>query len=423
MVAGTLLAGPGCAGAGFAAAAYATTGPSTIGAQQAAVVAANFRQPLDLARFAVANYTVAAARDQQSVTTDQAVEVAAEARAGTAAARLAGDRETLAAATATLSSAERLLSGDRVRLRALAIGMYTGALTNPQPANALQLAGEQARIIDAAEAGVVAIVVDGHLHSDLGAVAADRISESAADRRVADDTMIRSRQSAAAAAAVARTAADQSRLARDQAQLADAAQHLDATEAGLAAALASLSGPVPAPPGQLTLLGGSALSAPQLVGWYNAQGYVDLTAAPIGQLAAWYIASGATEGVRGDLAFAQAVLETGGFSSPDAVDLSNFAGIGHCDSCASGWAFPSPQAGVLGQIQLLRIFADRGTGPAGAPPPVLAILTPTKETSAGCCSTVEALTGVWATDPGYAGQILSIYGSMLAYALASAPAS
>ena len=74
------------------------------------------------------------------------------------------------------------------------------------------------------------------------------------------------------------------------------------------------------------------------------------------------------------MAFAQAVLETGGFSSPDAVDLNNYAGIGHCDTCGQGWAFPSPQAGVLGQLQLLRHLrrwrdrskAGPATGPAGA---------------------------------------------------------
>jgi hypothetical protein len=173
------------------------------------------------------------------------------------------------------------------------------------------------------------------------------------------------------------------------------------------------------PPGQLSLLGGAALTADQLVGWFNSQGFADLTSAPVTDLARWYIQAGAQEGIRGDVAFAQAVLETGGFSSPDAVGLSNFAGIGHCDSCATGWGFPSPQAGVIGQVQLLRIFADAGATPAGAPAPVLADLTPARQGRAGCCSTVEALTGVWATDPGYAQQILEIYGQVLSSALAA----
>ena len=184
----------------------------------------------------------------------------------------------------------------------------------------------------------------------------------------------------------------------------------------------ALSGPAVAP-GQLSVLGGSALDGAQLAGWFDAQGYEDLTSASIGQLASWYIQYGAEEGVRGDLAFAQAVLETGGFSSPDATDLSNFAGIGHCDTCDSGWAFPSPQGGVLGQIQLLRIFADSGPGPVGAPGPVLGALAAGKEMSAGCCSTIESLTGVWATDPAYGQQVLDIYAQMLSYVLAQTPST
>jgi len=179
------------------------------------------------------------------------------------------------------------------------------------------------------------------------------------------------------------------------------------------------SGPAAVPPGQVSILGGAALTTTQLVGWFNSRGYVDFTSAPIEQLAAWYMRDGAEVGVRGDVAFAQAVLETGGFGSPDAVSLSNFAGIGHCDTCASGWTFPSPEGGVLGQVQLLRIFADSHPPPQGAPAPVLPSLTPAKEISAGCCSTVESLTGVWATDPTYGQQILAIYGDMLGYALSN----
>jgi flagellum-specific peptidoglycan hydrolase FlgJ len=36
---------------------------------------------------------------------------------------------------------------------------------------------------------------------------------------------------------------------------------------------------------------------------------------------------------------------------------------------------------------------------------------------AGCCPSVESLTGVWATDPTYGRQILSIYQSILDFAL------
>jgi hypothetical protein len=61
--------------------------------------------------------------------------------------------------------------------------------------------------------------------------------------------------------------------------------------------------------------------------------------------ARWFIEEGQAEGIRGDIAFAQAVLETGGFANNDSVLANNFSGIGHCDTCESGWRFPSPQMG------------------------------------------------------------------------------
>jgi hypothetical protein len=99
------------------------------------------------------------------------------------------------------------------------------------------------------------------------------------------------------------------------------------------------------------------------------------------------------------------------------VSLNNYAGIGHCDSCASGFAFPSPYGGVLGHVQLLRIFADAGPAPNGAPAPVLPSLAPAHQFRAGCCSTWESLTGIWASDPSYGEQILLIYQQMLASAV------
>jgi flagellum-specific peptidoglycan hydrolase FlgJ len=395
---------------------------SSIRAEQDNLVTANHQAPLGLARLAVSEFTADTQKAAQAVAADRTAQTSAEARSAAAAARLGGDRSALAAAVTALARADQRLADDRAQLRVIAVGMYTGALTNPQPSSLQQLEAEQARIIDSAEVAVVAGVVDGHVHTDLDTAAVDTRRQAATALQVASDQTTEADAASMAAAAAARTGVDAASLATFQSDLSGAGRQLDAAEADLTAALDAVAGPPSAPPGELSILGGAALSASQLAGWYNSQGYVDLTAAPIEQLAAWYLQAGAEEGVRGDVAFAQAMLETGGFSSPDAVDLSNFAGIGHCDTCAAGWAFPSPYGGVLGQVQLLRIFADAGPGPAHAPPPVLASLTPAQEQSAGCCPTIESLTGVWATDPTYGQQILGIYGQMLGYALSTAPA-
>lgn len=185
----------------------------------------------------------------------------------------------------------------------------------------------------------------------------------------------------------------------------------------VAAAFNGPEGTSPDPPP--TILGRPALDAAQLAGWFTSNGYTALTRASIGQLTRWYIAEGDAEGVRGDLAFAQAVLETGGFTSSDAVSDNNFAGIGHCDTCAHGWKFPSALLGVRAQIQLLRTYAQPGLTAAGlADPPVLAALDPSSQYTEGCCRTWPSLTGVWATDPVYGRSILVLYQDMLSWALA-----
>src|SRR5947209_18071481 len=84
-----------------------------------------------------------------------------------------------------------------------------------------------------------------------------------------------------------------------------------------------------------------------------------------------YVEEGTAEHVRGDLAFAQAIVETGSFA---VAAGNNFSGIGVCDSCTGGYAFPTPRDGVRAQIQLLRNYADpdsRADNLANPPSPAL----------------------------------------------------
>ena len=78
-------------------------------------------------------------------------------------------------------------------------------------------------------------------------------------------------------------------------------------------------------------------------------------------LAQLFLWEGAAENVRGDIAFAQSIVETGYFGYVGSIVKAsnwNFAGMGACDSCNSGRQFPSPQIGVRVQIQDLRNYAD-----------------------------------------------------------------
>ena len=391
---------------------------ATLRSEQQAVVTADHRPAIAKARFAVDELTNTVSGDQDALRSAADAQARARAAQQAAAARLSQDRAALTSAVATVGADDARLAHDRAALRSIAIGLYTGQITDPQPTSLHALETDQQQVIYSAEVETVAGVVDSNLGRDLTAArAAARDRARVAARVAGDDRDVRA-AAAEAGTAGGRVAAARDALRTDAAHLSSAEHGLQAADTALTAALHDVAGPGgPSATGGLSLIGGAALDAAQLVSWYDSQGYVDLTSAPIGQLAAWYLSAGRAEGIRGDVAFAQAVLETGGFSSPDSVNLNNYAGIGHCDSCAAGWAFPSAHAGVLGQAELLRIFAD-GSPPPGSPKPVLAALIPSRQGRRGCCSTWESLTGVWATDPSYGTQIIGIYQQMLAAALA-----
>jgi hypothetical protein len=384
-------------------------------------VTQGYQGAIDLSELALSAYQTALARDRLTLEHDQQQAAAATSAAAAARVQLSAGQDALAVATASDQEARARVAQDRERLRGLALGLYTGALTGPQDSSVQTLGYDQQAAIDQGEAEVVAEWTVNNFHADVAsAAAADRLDRGSTLTVAGAEKNVTSLTNQAEAAA-ARLPVDAAVLAGAQRQVAAAQKEVAKARADLRVALSVLTGPSVGPLAGISLLGGSALDAQQLVGWFNSRGYADLTNTTIKQLASWYLQMGAAEGVRGDVAFAQAVLETGGFSSPDAVGLNNYAGIGHCDSCPAGWAFPSPQAGVTGHLQLLRIFADAGAAPKGAPPPVLPALVPAHQDRRGCCATWESLTGVWATDPFYGVQILTLYQGMLTFAGAPTP--
>ena len=395
------------------------TADSSVGQQQVQVVTKAHQPAISAAQGAVSTFTLSVAQDRATAATDQAAAAKAQDALGHDTAVLTAAESRLEAATTARKGADVAVALDRARLAGLALSFYTGALNEPNPALMSNFQQAQNVELDETQLQLVAGIVDGNLHQDVHTDQADIATESADRHAVSTDQGAVTGDETTVAAATAGAAHAQQSLQTDETRLAGADSTLGAAERALTAAVSALAGPSSTPPGELSLLGGAALDADELVAWFNFQGYVDLTSAPIAQLAQWYIQYGQEMGVRGDVAFAQAVIETGGFSSPDAVNLSNFAGIGHCDSCNSGFGFPNPSGGVLGQIQLLRIFADSGPAPAGAPGPVLSNLTPAQQPRAGCCSTVDSLTGVWATDPTYGEQIMVMYSQMLDFTLSA----
>lgn len=192
-------------------------------------------------------------------------------------------------------------------------------------------------------------------------------------------------------------------------------------QAAIAAGVIRAGGP--------SLLGPTNLSAAQLAGWWRAQGYPSPSVSiSIDQLAQIYVDEGNAEGVRGDVAFAQAVLETGGFKYT--APGNNFAGMGWCDSCAQGRSFPTPTEGVRAQIQHLKNYGDPTSRASGlAHSASVYWYAPTSKSQQVANENFDtffakgwALTwnqmgnGNWATDPNYSAKVLKIYASMVASA-------
>ena len=76
-----------------------------------------------------------------------------------------------------------------------------------------------------------------------------------------------------------------------------------------------------------------------------------------------YLSEGLTEGIAGDIAFAQSCVETGNFAFPGetcAVTLAqnNFAMMGVVAADSKGESFATPQIGIRAQIQHLKAYAN-----------------------------------------------------------------
>jgi len=176
---------------------------------------------------------------------------------------------------------------------------------------------------------------------------------------------------------------------------------------------------VPPPSRSVSVMGSHEVPAATIAAWYRASTSVTYRASvPVETLADLFVFEGAREGVRGDIAFAQAVLETGWFGFPGSVapTHNNFAGIFVGGVPAS---FGSATEGVRAQIQHLRAYADSTATHCAVPPlnaacedPVFHAVMPK-----GRATTWNAMgNGNWASATDYAPKVLMLYNGMRAYA-------
>jgi hypothetical protein len=132
------------------------------------------------------------------------------------------------------------------------------------------------------------------------------------------------------------------------------------------------------------------------------------------ELVEYYYKEATHEGVRPDVAFAQALLETGYFRYGGDVYpyQNNFCGLGSVGGGARGASFPTAQIGVRAHIQHLLVYAT-------IEPPSLPVVNPRYEIvkrgkNFGASPTWTSLNGKWAV-PGttYGQKILNIHQRIL----------
>jgi hypothetical protein len=171
-------------------------------------------------------------------------------------------------------------------------------------------------------------------------------------------------------------------------------------------------------------MGTARATGAQLAAWFSGRtpqptGTYKATV-PVATLAQLFIEEGAAEGVRGDVAFIQSVLETGWFRFGGVVPASknNFAGIGATDNGGVPATFVDARTGVRAQIQHLRAYGDATAKTCTQPPLHRPCVDPRFQfvSPKGKAPTWNQMgNGNWATSTTYASKILQLYSAMLAF--------
>ena len=193
------------------------------------------------------------------------------------------------------------------------------------------------------------------------------------------------------------------------------------------AALAAVLGPpaagqTPTPTGT-PVLGAALLGPAQIDAWYASTGIQSRSPTPVGRIAQLFVEEGTAQGVRGDIAFAQAMLETGYLRYGGQVVPAdhNFGGIGACDSCKRGLRYPDPETGVRAHIQHLWAYASPTADPAALARPVVDVRFANVQPPGKAPLWETMGNGNWATSTTYAPKVLDIWRKMLAWNGVAAP--
>lgn len=174
------------------------------------------------------------------------------------------------------------------------------------------------------------------------------------------------------------------------------------------------SAPV-ATPGE-PIRGQAKLSAAQMASFLLATEPNPKISVDAQQLAQYFLDEGARLGIRGDIAFAQSIKETGWFRYGGSVvpEQNNYAGLGATGGAVGGAWFDSAQIGVRAQIQHLYAYATTDGLPDAVVDPRYDALV--EKWGRGVATSWEGLNGKWAVPGnGYGEDILRLYNNMASF--------
>ena len=164
----------------------------------------------------------------------------------------------------------------------------------------------------------------------------------------------------------------------------------------------------------LSIMGEPLATKKQCINFLGRQNSFPLITVSIEQLVDYYWEEASLEGIRPDVAFAQAIHETGYFRyGGDVVPFqNNYAGIGTTGNKVKGYWFATAQEGVTAQIQHLLAYASTRPPQKDIVDPRYKLVKTTK--NFGKAVTWTDLNGKWAV-PGttYGQMILAIHQRIL----------
>ena len=168
--------------------------------------------------------------------------------------------------------------------------------------------------------------------------------------------------------------------------------------------------------GNHNIMGTSQTTVDQMVRCFNATGY-SYPSAALGKGGAPTIRDfcqilyeeAQAEGVRAEVVFAQAMLETAWLRYGGDVKISqfNFAGLGATGNGEPGNSFSSVRMGLRAQVQHLKAYAST------APLNNTCVDVRFGYVQRGCAPTVEQLSQRWATGADYGNNIISVMNNLL----------